>query len=179
MAEKVKRIREEKLDDFIERLRAAIIIDRHDLDGMWVAQPQQFQEIAERLAMHISYRDEAKDELKDIGAEIDAQIREDDAIAVERDKKKKMTETAIANAIREDPKWKKLNERVIALNREVGQLQALKETFMMRRYALQDLTSLHVSGYAMSTSSKPARERAGDRGRQRMQEERRRRQEEE
>lgn len=176
---KEKRIREEPLDDFLERMKDAIVIDRHDLDSMWVAQPQQFQEIAERLALHISYRDEAKDELKDVAAEVDATIREDDQNRIDRDGGKKMTETAIANAVREDKKWKGLNERLTKLNREVKLLEALKETFQMRRYALQDLTSLHVSGYAMSTSSKPARERAGDRGRLRMQEERRRRQEEE
>lgn len=167
------------VEKFIEQTKTKIPIDRNDLDTMWVEQPQVYQEIAERLALEISYRDEAKDGLKDYSAELDGQIREEDAAKIERDGGKKMTETAIANACREDKQWKKMNASVATMSRNVGQLQALKETFQMRRYALQDLVALHISGYSMQASSKPSRDRAGDRGRVRMQDERKRRQEEE
>jgi hypothetical protein len=171
--------REKTLDEFIEELRDGIAIEKDDLDTMWIMQPQLFQRVAERLAVEISVRDEMKEHLKDIEAEIDGTIREEDNTRIERDGGKKMTETAIKNLVREDKGFKKLTAIYNAMKLNVDRLSALKETYQMRRYALQDLTSLHISGYSMASSSKPARERNAESVRREQRELRKSKREEE
>lgn len=173
MAKREKK--EPTVEEFMIELRENVMIDKDDLDTMWVQQPQLFQRLGERIALEISIRDEAKEELKDITAELDGEIREDDAAAVERDGKKKMTETAIANIVREDKKFKVATARLAELNLGLAKLQATKETYLMRKSALQDLVSLHISGYSMSTSSKPSRDAKHDTARKDLHAERKRR----
>ena len=143
---------------FLEYSREKIAIDKFDLDTMWVDQPKTYHDIADRLALEISRRDEAKNLLADVEAEIDTEIREDAEADLEKNGTKKPTETAIKNMVRADKRWKKADELKRELDKNVGLLQALKETFMQRRYALENLTTLHVSGYGMDASSRPSRD---------------------
>lgn len=163
---KREKIEKEERDDtpaFIAKYRDAIAIDRHALDDEWVGQPQTYQLIGERLAMELSYRDEAKDAMKDLEAEIDAEIRSEDEERIENageDKKvKRMTETAIKNAIRTDERLSRAKQNVARMDRNVQLLQNLQGSWHQRRYALDNLVTLHVSGYAMRTSSKSDKDR--------------------
>jgi uncharacterized protein (DUF3084 family) len=173
-----KREKIETLEEFHDELRAGIMIDKDDLDHMWIEQPQLYQKLGERLAIEISHRDAAKEELKDLEAELDGAIREEDAERIDRDGGKKMTETAIKNQIRDDKEFKRMSARVAQMNLDVARLGVLKESYQMRRYALQDLTSLHISGYSMSSGSKPSSERVADKARKDMQALRKKREEE-
>lgn len=158
--EKIKRNEEERDDTsaFLDKYKEMLQIDRHALDDEWVSQPQHYQAIGERLAMEISYRDQAKDALKDIEAEVDAEIREEDearlASADKEDKAKRMTETAIKNAVRTDERLADAKRNLIRMDRNATLLQNLQGSWHQRRYALDNLVTLHVSGYAMRTSSK-------------------------
>lgn len=178
MAKREKISREQTLQEFHDELRAGIMIDKDDLDHMWIEQPQLYQKLGERLAIEISKRDEAKEALKDLEAELDGAIREEDAERIDRDGGKKMTETAIKNQVREDKEFKRMSARLAEMNLDVAKLGVLKESYQMRRYALQDLTSLHISGYSMATGSKPARERSAEQARRDMQALRKKREEE-
>lgn len=171
--------KEPTVEEFMDELRENIMIDKDDLDTMWIQQPQLFQRLGERLALEISIRDEAKEELKDIEAALDAAIREEDNERVEQDGGKKMTETAIKNKVREAKTFKTATERLARLATGVALLGATKETYQMRRYALQDLVSLHISGYSMSTASKPAKDARHMTARKDINAERKRRQDEE
>ncbi len=162
--------REQTTEEFIRSKRDALAISKTDLDNEWVAQPQTFHEIADHLAMSISYRDEAKDELKDLEAELDGIIRADAA-----SEERKVTNDAVKAQIREDKKFKALSVKLIQLTRDVNQLSALKESWIMRRYALQDLTSLHISGYGMDAGSKPVREERYEGAKAKLRKERQRR----
>jgi hypothetical protein len=143
---------------FLRYAKEAIAIDKDDLDSMWVRQPSVFHEIAERLALEISRRDEAKNALKDLEAELDGALREAAEIDLAENGTKKPTETAFKNMMREDKQWKRANEGQAEFEKNVNLLAALKETFQQRRYALENLVTLHVSGYSMDTSSRPARD---------------------
>jgi hypothetical protein len=162
----------DSIDSFYSKYRGLLAIDKHGLDEEWVAQPGIVQEIGERLALEISRRDEAKDDVADVVSELDAIVREAHA-----EDDKKPTETAIKNEIAQDPKVKKAKKRFRLLELNVGRLTALKDSFHQRRYALQDLTSLHLGGYYTSNSgaAKAARETTHDSSRKAMQSERKRR----
>lgn len=172
----VKRAKVEDSDDDLDSIesfwqehRALLQIDKNGLDEAWVAQPQIYQDIGDRLALEISRRDEAKDELADTIAEIDGRVRE-----LHADDDKKPTETAIKMEVSQDVLVQKAKKRLRALELNVGRLTALKDSFHQRRYALQDLTSLHLGGYYQSNSghAKNAREATHEGSRKAMQAER-------
>lgn len=156
-------------EEFLVRMRKSLQIDPNGLDDMWIAQPGLYLQVGERLALEISLRDEAKDRVADIVAELDPVVREAHA-----DDEKKPTETAIKNEIAGDKSVIKAKKALRMLERNVGMLSAMKESFGQRRYALQDLTSLYISGYYQSNSgaARGAREATHDSSRKGMQAER-------
>lgn len=174
----VKRAKVEDDDDielFYEEHRAKLTIDRHGLDDEWVEQPGIVQAIGERLAIEISRRDEAKDQLADIIAEVDGEVRlAHDSDDEDDKKKKKPTETAIKNEVAQDKHVKAAKQHLRTLELNVGRLGALKDSFHQRRYALQDLVSLYLGGYYTSNSgaAKSARENTHESSRKAMQDER-------
>lgn len=127
---------------FFDRMSEAKLIDRNALDDMWVQQPQHYSDIADRLALEISLRDEAKDDMNGLMATVDAEVRE-----AHLDDEKKPTETQIKNEVADDSRVKAAKIKLRGFERTIGRLQALKETFSMRRYALQDLTQLYLGSY--------------------------------
>lgn len=182
MVKKSKRV---KLDDddedspsvdaFYNEYREKLVIDKHAMDDMWLEQPQIYNEIGERLALEISHRDQAKDDLADIAAELDTQVRE-----LHADDEKKPTETAIKNEVKQDATYKAAQTMLRARELNVSKLQSLRDSFHQRRYALQDLTTLWTGGYFTSNSgaARDARDRKGAGGREAMQAERKRRERE-
>jgi hypothetical protein len=165
---------EDSIDAFYDEYRARLQIDKHAMDDMWLEQPAIVQEIGERVALETSRRDEAKDELADITAVADGEVRE-----LHADDDKKPTETAIKNEVKQDLRVVKAQKRLRQLELNVARLQTLSTSFHQRRYALQDLTTLWTAGYFTSNSgaAKQARDRIGQTGREAMQAERKRREE--
>lgn len=164
---------------FLRYTADKLAIDKDNLDLMWVEQPQVYNDIAERVALEMSRRDEAKNALKDLEAQIDAELREDAEADFQKNGTKKPTETALKNMMREDKRWKKANEMQLELDKNVNMLQARKDAFHQRRYALENLVTLHVSGYSMDASSRPSREARHMDNRKALHRERARRNEEE
>lgn len=164
---------------FLKYAADKLIIDKDNLDQMWVEQPQVYNEIAERVALEMSRRDEAKNELKDLEAQIDSELREDAEADFQKNGTKKPTETALKNMMREDKRWKKANETQLDLEKNVNLLQARQTAFQQRRYALENLVTLHVSGYSMDASSRPSRDARHNDNRKALHRERARRNEDE
>ena len=149
---------------FLDKMREDFAIDRHGLDESWISQVDNYRELSEKLAFEISVRDEAKDALRDLEAEIDGEIRADieaeqEAAAGNKEVKyKKPTETAIKNMVRDRTEWKAMNTRLRAYTRNVNLIQAMRESYTMRRYALDNMVSLHISGYFGEPKDRKTRE---------------------
>lgn len=164
------------IEEFYSEYRSLLLIDKNAMDDMWLQQPRIVQEIGERVALESSRRDEAKDQLADIGATVDSEVREAHA-----EDEKKPTETAIKNEVKQDSRVVRAQRRLRLFELNVARLQALSTSFHQRRYALQDLTTLWIGGYFTSNSgaARDARDRKGAGGREAMQAERVKRREKE
>lgn len=157
---------------FHENMDAAIMIDKHALDDCLVQQPELFHKVAERLALEVSLRDEAKNELSIVMAEVDEIVR----LHAETSGTK-VTETAIKMQIQQHPDVVMARNVVMGLEKSVGLLQALKESYNQRSYALKDLVSLYLAQYygdgtAVAAGSK---ERQYDKSKKSMNDEREKR----
>ncbi len=163
------------IDEFYNEYRVLLLIDKNAMDDMWLDQPRIVQEIGERVALETSRRDEAQDQLADVSATVDGEIREAHA-----EDEKKPTETAIKNEVKQDSRVQRAQRRLRVFELNVSRLQALSTSFHQRRYALQDLTTLWIGGYFTSNSgaARDARDRKGAGGREAMQAERKRREKE-
>ena len=166
---------EDSIDAFYDEYRGLLQIDKHAMDDMWLAQPSIVQEIGERVALETSRRDEAKDELADITAVADGEVRE-----LHADDDKKPSETAIKNEVKQDLRVVRAQKRLRQLELNVARLQTLSESFRTRKHALQDLTTLWTAGYFTSNSgaAKQARRDTYQSSRDAMNAERKRNKEE-
>ena len=88
----------------LAKLEKKLQIDQHALDTALREHPDLFYQVASELALAISNRDEAKQDLDQIEAQVDAELRR--AAAVSEDK---VTEKAIESN-------KNTDRRVIAAN---------------------------------------------------------------
>lgn len=126
----------------IAELEKAMAIDPHALDEALIRQPDAFYRVSQRLALLISRRDAAKQDLQEIEAEADRDIRK----AASRNEEK-LSEVNIKSMIRLDRDVKEGERTLLDLNAAVNQWQALKEGFQQRSYVLKDLVNLHMASY--------------------------------
>jgi len=126
--------REPEADDVVSDLEARLLIDKHALDDECLDQPNRYYRVSEALTLAISQRDQAKQELTEVEARIDAEIREGHDTETDG----RLTE--------------KMVESQKSLHREV--LKA-KAAHGKRRYMLQGLIDLHLGGYFGSSDSVP------------------------
>ena len=123
-------------------LAAGLHIDEHALDEAWVNQADLYHHVSKRLSTLVSLRDEAKSVVADIEAQLSVMIREN-----MRKKDEKYAEGEIASRIRNTPKMKEANERLLKLNKEVGKYTALEKDYSQRSFALNKLVDLYTAGY--------------------------------
>jgi hypothetical protein len=146
MATRVRTATREKeidtLGSFLEEYGQGIAIDKDGLDENIMHQADLFYKVSETLALTISRRDEAKDNLKIVEAEVEDVVRQDAA-----EEEKKVTEAAIRNQVILHRDVRDATQLLAKLNREVGQLQALKEGYTQRSYMLKELVSLYLTRY--------------------------------
>lgn len=144
-----------------EDLKAALKVSKHNLDTHFEEQAQLNSTIGEEHEKALRARDLAKQELDELSAEIDAELRADATAAGE-----KVTETALKNRITLDPRMRKLERRVLDLNLEVGRWASLRESFRQRSDALKGLTNLNGQNYFVATGAgrdmREAKERGAD-----------------
>lgn len=143
--------REETTTEFIARMKADVKFNKHDLDGAIETQTTNFADIAEAVALAISRRDEAKDNLKVVEAEIDADIRK--SIELDKDTKKP-SEPQIKMMIMLDKDMGTAQKRFDRLARDARALEACKESYSQRSYMLREMVALWLGGYYSDTVAK-------------------------
>jgi uncharacterized protein (DUF3084 family) len=144
----------------LAELEAGLKIDKHALDDECIDQPNRYFLVSEALTMAISQRDAAKQELAEVEAEVDADIRSNWDTEADGRLTEKMVESQ--KALNKDVARTK--EELAQLAIKVGKLNALKDSYHQRRYMLQGLIDLHLGGYFGSAASAPraSRERGAE-----------------
>lgn len=122
------RIREPTYDELRDGLKFAI----DDMDECLQRQPELFFAAAEKLALLISQRDEAKERLKLVEAEVDEDIR-----VAARANDRKITEKEVESEKIRDTEVLAAQRKLSELNLEVGKYFALKESYAQRMDAMK------------------------------------------
>ena len=118
-------------------------IDMNDLEGEWLKQPSLFMYYSEAHAEAIKERENAKNNLDIVDAQLDSEIRRD----WEKHWTKSPTETAVKNWVLQHEKHKKALDLFNDKSHSVNLLQSAKSAFDHRRKALENLVTLLVTGF--------------------------------
>ncbi len=118
-------------------------IDKDNLDIEWGRQPRLFQEWSEKLANAIYERDKKKQELEELKAELDSDIRKNPS-SYGLDK---VTESAISSTIVRNEKYKEKYDEVIDAVKRVNILTGIRDALEHKKSALKHLTNLFLANY--------------------------------
>lgn len=143
-----------KTDALISELQARLKIDESTLDAELQMQPAAYYEVSRALALAISKRDAAKQELQETEARVDRKIR-----LVIKEEGSKVTEKEIEARKTLNKDIKDAHARLLDLTYEVGKLSALKEAFSQRSYVLKDLVTLYVSEWYQQSNFSSAKKK--------------------
>lgn len=128
--------------ELTERYRAAVQIDRHTLDTQVEQQPQLYFELCEQQIQAFSRRDEAKEALAHVDAELSNALRAEAATSGS-----KLTESAISDRVTAHPDHTAAVRVHDQLRLEADRWTVLRATFEQRAKMLHELVSLYASGY--------------------------------
>lgn len=154
-----------------ERLRDALNIRRGNLDEELIRQPQLFYEAGEAYAKAVDAREQAKDALKLVAADLYLRLRRKLA------DKERPTEATLHANIESNGEHMAAKVRLSEAVAAVEKAEALKEAYGQRAWMLRELCNLHLAGYFSKGSVEgPApreiESRAAERNRKEMQEKR-------
>jgi len=121
-------------------------VDKDDLDGEWVRQPELYHDYAVKLADARLEMETKKNRLEVIQANLDNEIREDPS----EFGLTKVTEGAIKAVIVQHPKYEKALERVNQARHAVDILVAATQALDHKKKALENLVYLHGQNYFSS-----------------------------
>lgn len=133
----------------LSKLKQGLRIDEHSLDTALRDHPDLFYDVSIALALAISNRDEAKQNLEEIEAEVDIEIRSETARMNE-----KTTEGQIQSLKKVDPKVKTANDKFLEEKLNAANLTALKEAYEQKSYALSKLVELYLANYYVTNQDK-------------------------
>jgi len=125
--------------DYKEDIR----IDVNNLEGEWIEQPSLMLHYSSLYAEAIHSRDLKKVKVDQEYARIDSEIRKD----WQKHFDSKPTEVAIKNYITLHPIYRKAEKLLINATREVNLLSGIKSSFDHRKRALENIVSLHITGF--------------------------------
>jgi hypothetical protein len=126
----------------LKQLEAKLRIDEHALDIALREHPDLFYKVATELALAISNRDEAKQDLEEIEAQVDMELRKAAAVS-----DTKTTEKEIESNKKVDKKVKAANDKFLEERFNAAKWTALKEAYEARSYALSKLVDLFLANY--------------------------------
>lgn len=135
------------MPDLYTHLEDRLEVDRYALDDELIAQPKTYLEVAKAVALAISRRDAAKVAIKRVEADADKRIRKRLEASGE-----KGTEAIVKRETDLDKAVQAAQDEYNRLCLAADEWIALKESWMMRSYALKDLVVLHQSAYSQSPS---------------------------
>ena len=150
-------------DEFdIRAYEKLLKIDKNALDDAIIQQSEIYYHICRDYAQAVSIRDEAKEDLSSVDAELSLAIRK-----IAEDKGTKVTESSIASSIQIHSNHEEAVYKLLEAGRNVDLLFAMKNAFSQRSYMLRELVALFISGYYMDssrgeTTTKPERRRQID-----------------
>lgn len=126
----------------ISELEDDLIIDEDDLEEVCRNQPILYYQVSRQLALCISQRDAAKQTHQEVEAVEDGRIRRN---AAKNDEK--TTEPQIKLEVKSAKAVVEAMKKFLDLSEKVGQLQALKEAYQQRSYALSHLVDMRVQTF--------------------------------
>jgi hypothetical protein len=133
----------------LQQLEQKLMIDEHALDVALREHPDLFYKVASELALAISYRDEAKQELDQIQAQVDSELRKAALISDQ-----KITETSIQSNKNVDKRVIAADDKFLEKRYNAAKLTALKEAYEQRSYALSKLVDLYLANYYSTQEDK-------------------------
>ncbi len=136
----------------LSELRAALRIDRYNLDENVERQPELFFEVAEAAALARSEQDLAKDSVDEVESRLDVHVRG----KAER-KDERITEKEIKARIRQHPERASAMKNYLGLKLETERLDQLRDSFKQRGYMLRELVQLYLSSYYQDASASGSR----------------------
>lgn len=133
----------EELQAFLqERLE----INKDNLDRELVEQAELFHRAAHAHALAISRRDELKEEIRLLSADLALLVRR------KLESKGKVTEGLVQNHLESTPDYQQARQQFSEASREAEILGALKEAYAQRSWMLRELCGIYVAGYFSTTS---------------------------
>jgi hypothetical protein len=133
----------------IEQAKELLMIDKHNLDQECMSQSDIFFRIEEQVAMAISLKDHAKENLTQVDANLAKEIRQ----AAETNSIK-LTEAKIQELIVTDEKHSKAMQEAIKAKYESDMWMNMKEAFAQRSSMLKEMCNLYLAGYYVRDSVK-------------------------
>lgn len=127
-----------------EELEAGLRIDLTDINQANAEQPELYYRVASRVAAAQSERDTAKLDLEDIEASMEMTVRK----AAEEDGKK-LTDKAIAAEVEADRSVIGAKHRLAQATATLLKLNALKDAYHQRGYALENLSGLQNKAHSI------------------------------
>ena len=128
-----------------EELAQNLRIDKHSLDDEVIQQPSLFYEVSEQYIRAAAERDQLKEELANVDAKLDAEVRSTLGDV-------KATEGKIKSRVQIDPKHAAAFDAWLVAKEQADRLGVLKDAFQQRSYMLRDLVALNTSNYFEETS---------------------------
>lgn len=119
-------------------LEQGLLIDKHALDDCLLQQSDLFYRVSKQLTMANSRADAAKQGVADAEAAVELSLYRS---------KDKYTVGEIKAHVAVAPSVKAARKMAADLKFEASQLQALKESYSQRSYAMKELVSLYIANY--------------------------------
>ena len=133
----------------LKQLEAKLVIDEHALDIALREHPDLLYKVASELALAISNRDEAKQELEQIQAQVDSELRKAALISDQ-----KVTETSIQSNKNTDKRVIAANDVFLEKSYEAAKWTALRSAYEQRSYSLSKLVDLFLANYFSTNEDK-------------------------
>lgn len=149
--------------DVMAEFRNYLSIDKDNLTEAMAAQADLFFRVGEECAIAVSERDEAKERI----ATVDAEIGQSCRLKNGKKPEEKVTESGIKDQIQINTQHQQAFEAYAESKKRAEQFIALRDAFQERGRMLRDLGNLYGAGYFSITASKGA---AADIGRARLNE---------
>jgi hypothetical protein len=138
----VKQMKPKGVSDFITDMEDELQIDENLLEDELKKQPELRNDVGKELAYAVSRRDQAKHSLKEAEAMCAKEYRD-----TARREQEKVTEKEIENAVILDEQVNKAKRDLVKAELEVNLLEALRDSFKDRGYALGRLVDLWLERY--------------------------------
>lgn len=130
---------QQEAPDEVEALGQLLSIDEENLPQEWHEQPKQYTRIARYAARCHALEADAELEIKLLEADLDESIRS-------RPSEKRLTDRAVEQEIRRDPKWRNAQRHRIK-KAEISEIaDALQKASEMRERSLIRLSQRHLGG---------------------------------